>query len=120
MEENRLSGCNGYYDINDERQLDFKSDFYQEYVKNVEAQVTELWSEYGDLFEIWFDGGVIPVEKGGPNLVPILQKYQPNAICFQGPKEYAHNVRWVGNEDGLAPENCWATTNNGEAAYDGT
>lgn len=114
------TGCNGYYDINDERQMDYKSDFYQEYVKNVEAQVTELWSEYGKLVEIWFDGGIVPVEKGGPNLVPILQKYQPDAICFQGPKEYAHNVRWVGNEDGLAPENCWATTNNGEAAYDGT
>ncbi|MBE6896937.1 MAG: hypothetical protein E7477_07540 [Ruminococcaceae bacterium] len=114
------TGCNGYYDIDDSRAMDYKSDFYREYVKNVEAQVKELWSEYGELFEIWFDGGVIPVEKGGPNLVPILQKYQPNAICFQGPKEYAHNVRWVGNEDGLAPENCWATTNNGEAAYDGT
>ncbi len=29
-------------------------------------------------------------------------------------------MRWVGNEDGLAPENCWATTDAGEARYDGT
>ena len=29
-------------------------------------------------------------------------------------------MRWVGNEDGLAPENCWATTNAGEARYDGS
>ena len=54
------------------------------------------------------------------DLTPLLLKYQPNAICFQGPGDYPHNVRWVGNEDGLAPENCWATTNAGEARYDGT
>lgn len=114
------TGCNGYYNINDNLRWDYKSDYYQEYVKNVEAQVTELWTEYGELFEIWFDGGIIPVEQGGPNLTPILNKYQSNAICFQGPRDYAHNVRWVGNEDGLAPENCWATTNAGQARYDGT
>ena len=114
------TGCNGYYNINDEVQRDYRSDFYQAYVKNVEAQVTELWTEYGDLFEIWFDGGVIPPEKGGPDLTPLLKRYQPQAICFQGPRDYPHDIRWVGNEDGLAPENCWATTNAGEARYDGT
>lgn len=114
------TGCNGYYNINDNWKWDYKSDYYQEYVRNVEAQVTELWTEYGDLFEIWFDGGIIPPEKGGPDLTPLLKKYQPQAICFQGPRDYAHNIRWVGNEDGLAPENCWATTNAGEARYDGT
>ncbi len=114
------TGCNGYYDIDDTRKWDYKSDYYQNYVKCVEAQVTELWSEYGELFEVWFDGGIVPVEKGGPDLLPILAKYQPNAIAFQGPREWPHNVRWVGNEDGLAPAECWATTNNGEAAFDGT
>lgn len=114
------TGCNGYYNINDNWKWDYTSDYYQEYVRNVEAQVTELWTEYGDLFEIWFDGGIIPPEKGGPDLTPVLRKYQPHAICFQGPRDYAHNIRWVGNEDGLAPENCWATTNAGEARYDGT
>jgi alpha-L-fucosidase len=114
------TGCNGYYNINDGRKWDYFSPVYREYVKNVEAQVTELWTEYGDLFEIWFDGGVIPPEKGGPDLTPLLKKYQPRAICFQGPRDYPHDIRWVGNEDGLAPENCWATTNAGEARYDGT
>ncbi len=118
-------GCNGYYGINDSEigsdpSYDYKNDYYQEYVRHVEAQVKELWTEYGELFEIWFDGGVIPVEQGGPDLVPMLLKYQPNAIAFQGPRDYPHNLRWVGNEDGLAPENCWATTNAGEARYDGT
>lgn len=114
------TGCNGYYNINDNWKWDYQSEHYQEYVKNVVAQVTEIWTEYGDLFEIWFDGGIIPPELGGPDLTPLLLKYQSNAICFQGPRDYPHNVRWVGNEDGLAPENCWATTNAGEARYDGT
>ncbi|MBQ3860568.1 MAG: alpha-L-fucosidase [Clostridia bacterium] len=104
------TGCNGYYGINDNLKWDYKSDVYQEYVKNVEAQVTELWTEYGELFEIWFDGGIVPPEKGGPDLEPLLKTYQPRAICFQGPRGYANNIRWVGNEDGLAPENCWGST----------
>lgn len=114
------TGCNGYYNINDGAALDHFSDYYKYYVKCVERQVTELWSEYGELFEVWFDGGIIPPEKGGPDLVPLLERFQPDAIAFQGPKEWPHNVRWVGNEDGLAPEDCWSATNNGEAAYDGT
>jgi len=111
--------CNGYYGIDGHKEWDYHCEQYQEYVKHAEAQVTELWTEYGELCEIWFDGGVIPYEKGGPNLTPILAKYQPNAICFQGPKDHPHNVRWVGNERGWAPENCWSTTNADEAAYGG-
>ena len=114
------TGCNGYYNINDDLKWDYQSDYYQAYVRNVVAQVTELWTEYGDLFEIWFDGGIIPPDQGGPDLAPVLRKFQPHAVCFQGPRDYEHNLRWVGNEAGLAPENCWATTNAGEARYDGT
>ena len=114
------TGVNGYYNIDDRVQWDYKSEYYQEYVKNVVRQVTELWTQYGELFEIWFDGGIIPVEEGGPDLAPLLKKYQPHAVCFQGPRDYPHVLRWVGNELGLAPENCWATTNAGEARYDGT
>jgi len=112
--------CNGYYGINNEKTYDYKGEFYQEYVRHVEAQVKELWTEYGELFEIWFDGGVLPPEDGGADLYPLLQKYQPDALTFQGPQKHPHNLRWVGNEDGLAPENCWATTNAGEARFDGT
>ncbi len=93
---------------------------YQEYVGHVVGQLTELWSQYGVLFEIWFDGGCLPVEMGGPDIAVLLKKYQPDAIAFQGHKDHPHTLRWVGNEDGLAPENCWATTNAGEVRYDGS
>ena len=105
------TGCNGYYNINDEWDWDYKSDYYQEYVKNVERQVTELWSEYGEMFEIWFDGGIVPAEQGGPDILPLLKKYQPDAVTFQGPTGYPNNLRWVGNEDGYAPETCWSAWN---------
>ena len=108
------TGCNGYYNINDEVRHDYFADYYQNYVKCVEQQVKELWSEYGEMFEIWFDGGIIPKEKGGPDIFPLLKKYQPDAIAFQGPPEYPHDIRWVGNEFGFAPENCWSSWNIGE------
>jgi len=68
---------------------------------------------------VWFDGGAIPVEKGGPDLIPILQRHQPNAIVFQGPPGTPNMIRWVGNERGVAPYPCWSTANSG-TAEDGT
>ena len=79
------------------------------YARICEGMARELWSRYGDLFEIWFDGGALPPEKGGPDLMPILMKYQPQAILFQGPKTAGNRIRWVGNERGVAPYPCWST-----------
>ena len=73
--------------------------------------MTELWSRYGELFEIWFDGGAIPAKNGGPDLVPILKKHQPQAIVFEGPVGTPNLIRWVGNERGVAPYPCWSTAN---------
>ncbi len=61
-------------------------------------QLTEVWSRYGPLVEIWFDGSTItPV-------ADLLRKYQPHAMVFQGPEA---TIRWVGNENGFAPYPCW-------------
>jgi len=79
----------------------------EDYIKACETMMTELWSNYGELTEIWFDGGVLPPEKGGPDLVPILKKHQPNAVVFQGPA--SGGIRWIGNENGVAEYPCWST-----------
>jgi alpha-L-fucosidase len=78
-------------------------------------QLTELWSNYGKLFEIWFDGGVIPVSEGGPDVNALLKKLQPDAVVFQGPASAKNLIRWIGNEDGLAPYPNWSTTNGIDA-----
>lgn len=88
----------------------------QRYNEVVKTQLTELWSRYGDLFEIWFDGGVLPVEDGGADVLSLMRQYQPNAVAFQGPYGYEHNIRWVGNEHGVAPYPCWSRADSTTSA----
>ena len=84
------------------------------YARICEGMLTELWSRYGELTEIWFDGGALPPDQGGPDLLPILRKHQPRAMVFQGP---AATIRWIGNERGVAGYPCWATVPSIEAAH---
>jgi len=105
------AAANGYFKVDNPGLVITKDKKAQaHYNKVVEQQLTELWSEYGDLFEIWFDGGVLPEEKGGPAIIPIMNKYQPNAVVFQGPKGTKSLIRWVGNERGVAAYPSWSTT----------
>lgn len=104
--------CNGYLGVDDPGKVVSGDPAQQkEYNDIVERQLTELWTQYGRLFEIWFDGSALPPEKGGPDVLPLLLKYQPDAVCFQGPDRYPSLLRWVGNEDGIAPDSCWSTAN---------
>jgi len=80
----------------------------EEYNALVLAQLTELWTRYGPVFEIWFDGGCLPVERGGPDVASLLRRLQPDAVVFQGPPGTKSLLRWVGNERGVAPEDCFA------------
>ena len=68
------------------------------YNKIYREQLTELFTRYGELVEIWFDGSTVtPV-------ADLIQRYQPNAMVFQG---QSATIRWVGNEQGFAPYPCW-------------
>lgn len=100
--------ANGYLEVDKGKVISENPKEQKKYNEIVQQQLTELWTNYGDLFEIWFDGGVLPPEKGGFDILSMLRKYQPNAIAFQGPVEYKNNIRWVGNEEGVAPYPCWA------------
>ncbi len=104
--------CNGCFGVdNPGKVVSGDADEQKAYNAMVEQQVTEIWTRYGELFEIWFDGGALPPEKGGPDVLSLLLRYQPNAVCFQGPEQYPSILRWVGNESGLAPNPCWSTIN---------
>jgi len=82
------------------------------YNRLVEQQLSELWGNYGEIFYVWFDGGVLPPEEGGPDIVPLLKKYQPNAVVYQGPHDWHSLTRFTGNERGEAPDPFWNTTND--------
>lgn len=109
--------ANGFLRVdNPGKVLSGDPDEQKRYNKIVETQLTELWTNYGPLFEIWFDGGVLPVEKGGFDILSLVKKYQPNAIAFQGPFGYENNIRWVGNEEGVAPYPCWSRADSTTSA----
>lgn len=85
--------------------------------------LTEVLTNYGDLFEVWFDGanGEGPNGKKQvydfPRFNAIVKKYQPNALIFS---DAGPDIRWVGNENGFAGETCWHTMRRNELfpAYD--
>jgi alpha-L-fucosidase len=85
---------------------------YNEYMNIVFQQITELWTQYGELAEIWFDGGTYNYTS---LMLQLLNKYQPKAVAFQGPAGYANNIRWVGDELADPPYPCWSTANNSDA-----
>lgn len=77
------------------------------YKKLCEKMVEEICTKYGELFMIWFDGGADDPKGLGPNVEPIVQKYQPNCLFY-------HNVdradfRWGGSESGTVGYPCWST-----------
>ena len=91
----------------DRHEETYGSEAYNEFYKN---QLRELLTDYGDITEVWWDGAC----GEGPNgkrqvydwegYIQVVRELQPKALIFgQGP-----DVRWVGNEDGLARESEWS------------
>ena len=81
------------------------------YDKYYAHQVTELASRYGELTEFWLDGaGSEGHVYDFTNYIRTLRTYQPNTSIFAdvGLLPYA-DIRWVGNESGLANEENWKT-----------
>jgi len=75
-------------------------------------QVTELWTKYGNLSEIWFDGGYTSDMK--KSLSSLLLN-QPNAIGFGGDGISANPSDWIGTESGSpsCPDGIWYTNGYG-------
>jgi alpha-L-fucosidase len=93
-----------------------------EYITYYRNQLKELFTNYGPITEMWFDGA-----NGGdgyygganenrqidrktyydwPTTLDMVRKLQPNVIFFS---DAGPGVRWVGNEKGVAGETNWNT-----------
>ena len=73
----------------------------QEYNALVLAHLRELWTSYGELEELWFDGGY---DKAlAPNIASLLKELQPHAVVFGGVGLTPNALGWAGTENGLAP-----------------
>jgi alpha-L-fucosidase len=93
-----------------------------EYVTYYRDQLKELFTSYGPVFEMWFDGA-----NGGdgyygganekrkidgktyydwPTTLKMVREMEPNVIFFS---DAGPGVRWVGNERGIAGETNWNT-----------
>lgn len=75
----------------------------------IEMQLRELLTNYGPLFELWFDGGIPRVEDGYLDVVSIVNEIQPDSICFGGIPGMKNVLRWSGSEQGVVLEECWST-----------
>ena len=86
------------------------------------AQLTELLTRYGPLVEVWFDGanGEGPNGKrqsyDWPRIHRTVRRLQPDAVIFS---DAGPDVRWIGNERGVAGETCWATIDPDAVPYPG-
>jgi alpha-L-fucosidase len=107
-----------YYSPWDRNHPDYGKPEYITYMRN---QLTELLTNYGEIFEVWFDGAnggtgwygganeERKVDKFSyydwPTTLDLVRKLQPNAMLFS---DAGPDVRWVGNEHGFAYETTWS------------
>ena len=86
----------------------YGTEAYNDYFCN---QLTELLTEYGDIFYVWFDNasGEGPDGKKQvydfPRYIELIRKYQPEAVIFN---DFGPDVRWCGNEAGNVRHAEWA------------
>ena len=98
-----------------------------EYLPYFYAQLHDLLTNYGPVFEVWFDGAnggdgwyggakdIRTIDRKNyynyPRIYEMLDRIQPQAIIFSdgGP-----GCRWVGNEKGFAGATNWSFLREGE------
>lgn len=102
----------------DRNHPDYGTKKYISYFRN---QLTELLTNYGEIFEVWFDGAnggsgfyggtneIRKVDKktyyDWENTHRIIRELQPNAVIFS---DAGPDIRWVGNEKGYANKTTWS------------
>ncbi|MBP7507102.1 MAG: alpha-L-fucosidase [Prolixibacteraceae bacterium] len=98
-----------------------------EYITYFRNQLTELLTNYGEIFEIWFDGA-----NGGDgyygganetrtidrttyydwkNTYKLIRKLQPNIVIWNDGGDRG-DLRWVGTEEGYVGETNWSLLND--------
>ena len=86
------------------------------------AQLTELLTRYGKITEVWFDGANGEGPNGRrqtydwPRVFGIVRRLQPGAVIFS---DAGPDVRWCGNERGVAGDPNWSTVDPKIVAYPG-
>ncbi len=85
-------------------------------------QLTELLTRYGPIAEVWFDGanGEGPNGKrqvyDWPRVHGLVRRLQPEAVMFS---DAGPDVRWCGNERGVAGDPNWSTVDPAVVPYAG-
>jgi alpha-L-fucosidase len=104
----------------DRNSADYGKPAYITYFRN---QLRELLTNYGDIFEIWFDGanggtgyygGANETRKidrntyyDWPNTYKLVRALQPNIVIWNDGGDRA-DLRWVGTEGGYVGETNWS------------
>jgi len=97
-----------------------------EYITYFRNQLTELLTNYGEIFEIWFDGanggsgfygGANETRKidaktyyDWANTYKLIRKLQPNIVIWNDGGDRG-DLRWVGTEAGYVGETNWSLLN---------
>ena len=113
---------NAFYGIHDFKvngDNEFAQNRQRHYNTMIEKIVTEIFGNYGEWAMVWFDGGAHGPEQGGPDVLSIFEKLQPNGLFYHNLQRA--DMRWGGSESGTVPYPSWGTfpypsTGAGESA----
>ena len=103
----RWNAFYGVYDFKVQGDNEFARNRQLHYNRMIEKIVEEIFTNYGDWAMVWFDGGAHGPEQGGPDVLSIFEKHQPNSIFYHNLQRA--DIRWGGSETGTVPYPSWGT-----------